>query len=189
MRVTDNVIERYTKGDIEAMSILIEEYKNELFNLCFRLTFNKQDTEDLFQQTWVKAAKYAYRYEDISFRAWLFRICVNQYKDNLRKATRRKKVVKEDFQSTSAKDYVIMAAKSGETVEEQFEKKHIQALLVSKIDKLPERQKVPIVLFYYQQMKYSDIAQILKVPEGTVKSRINSAKVRLKSVLESELYV
>jgi RNA polymerase sigma-70 factor (ECF subfamily) len=97
--------------------------------------------------------------------------------------------MKDDFESTVAKDYVLMAVGSNDSVEEQFERKHIQALLIANIDKLPHPQKVPMVLFYYQQMKYSEIASVLGVPEGTVKSRINTAKRKLKSVLEGELYV
>jgi len=185
----DEIFILFSKGDRQAMSILVETYKHELYNLCFRLTFNQYDAEDLFQQTWIKAAKSAERYNHQSFKPWLFKICVNQFRDNYRLHMKRKKVIKEDFESTSAKDYVLMAAGSGDTLEEQYEKKHIQALLVANIDKLPHPQKIPMVLFYYQQMKYSDIASLLGVPEGTVKSRINTAKRKLKSVLEGELYV
>ena len=189
MRALDYTYEKFIKGDIEAMGVLVEEFKNDLYNLCFRLTFHKQDAEDLFQQTWIKAAANASKFENKAFKSWLFTICINQYRDNYRQITRRKKYLKDDFNSTSAKDYILTVAGSGESVEEEVEKKHIQALLVSHIAKLPEKQKVPVVLYYYQQMKYADIANIMKVPEGTVKSRINSAKNKLKRLLESELYV
>ncbi len=56
MCALDNLIEKYKNGDIDAMSILVETYKDELYNLCFRLTFNQHDAEDLFQQTWIKDA-------------------------------------------------------------------------------------------------------------------------------------
>ena len=189
MYVPDETYERFSKGDVEAMSALVDAYEKELYNFCFRLTFNRQDAEDLFQQTWVKAVKNASRYEHREFKPWLMKICVNQFKDNCKEASRRKKHMAEDFSSTSAKDYLLMAAGSGETVEEQAEKRHMQALLVERIAKLPERQKVPMVLFYYQQMRLSEIARVLGVPEGTVKSRISTAKSRLKSELERELYV
>jgi len=189
VRTIDDVIEDYTKGDIEAMSILVDTYKDDLYNLCFRLTFNRHDADDLFQQTWIKAAKNASKFENKAFKSWLFKICVNQFKDNYRQIARRKKLMKDDFETTNAKDYVLAVAHSGESVEEQVEKKHIQALLISNIDKLPEKQKVPIILFYYQQLKYAEIASILRIPEGTVKSRINAAKLKLKGLMEGELYV
>ena len=189
VRTLDELIEKYRTGDTQAMGVLIDTYKNELYNLCFRLTFNKHDADDLFQQTWIKAAKNAAKFKGDAFRAWLFRICVNQHKDNYRAASRRKKIIKENFESTYAKEYVLLVSGQSDSVEQQVEKKHIQALLISNIDKLPNKQKIPIVLHYYQQMKYSQIADVLGIPEGTVKSRINTAKKTLKSVMEGELYV
>lgn len=189
MCVNEEIFTQFSKGDRQAMSILVETYKNDLFNLCFRLTFNKHDAEDLFQQTWVKATKSAEKYDHQSFQRWLYKICLNQFRDNYRRYQKRKKLFQDDFESTNIKDYVLMAAESGESVESQIEKKHMQALIIANIDKLPHLQKMPVVLYFYQQMKYSEIAVILGVPEGTVKSRINTAKKKLKTVLEGELYV
>lgn len=185
----DGIYELFIKGDTNAMAILVEDYQNDLYNLCFRLTFNRQDADDLFQQTWLRAIKGAHRYKHDAFGPWLYRICINLYRDNYRRLSRRKRLVKDDFETTSAKDFVLMTAGSDDSVEEQIEKKHIQALLIANIAKLPESQKVPVVLFYYQQMKYSQIATVLGIPEGTVKSRINTAKRKLRTVMESELYV
>ena len=189
MYMPDEIYERFSKGDMDAMSTLVDAYKKELYNLCFRLTFNRQDAEDLFQQTWIKAVKNADRYEHRDFRPWLMKICVNQFRDNYKEMTRRKKHMVEEFETTSIKDFVLAAAISGDSVEDQVEKRHIQALIVSHIAKLPEHQKVPMVLFYYQHMKLSEIAGVLGVPEGTVKSRISLAKGKLRSELERELYV
>lgn len=189
MDVVENVYELFIEGDTEAMSTLVEAYKNELYNFCFRLTWSRPDAEDLFQQTWVKAVKNAPRYKNENFKPWLYKIALNQFRDNRKETMRRRKHVAEEFESTSAKDFILTCAASGETTEEQYERKHIQALLIANIHKLPERLKVPVVLFFYQRMKYSEIAQMTRVPEGTVKSRIAAAKKRLKAELESELYV
>ena len=118
----DEIFKLFIKGDRQAMSILVEAYKNELFNLCFRLTFNQHDAEDLFQQTWVKATKNAAKYEHQSFKPWLLKICINQYRDNYRQYVKRKNHVKDDFESTSVKEYVLMAAGSTDSVEEQYER-------------------------------------------------------------------
>lgn len=189
MNVADDVIKLFIEGDSVAMSTLVEAYKNELFNFCYRLTWSAHDAEDLFQQTWVKAVKNAPKYKHDNFRPWLYKICLNQFRDDRKRAIRARQHIEEGFPSTSAKDYVLSTAAAGETTEQQYERRHIQALLVANIDKLPERLKVPVVMFFYQRMKYSEIAQAICVPEGTVKSRINAAKKRLKAQLEGELYV
>jgi RNA polymerase sigma-70 factor (ECF subfamily) len=188
VHVAEYVYERFIEGDMEAVSVLVEAYRNELYNFCFRLTFNTHDAEDLFQQTWIKAVRGAPRYRHGDFRPWLYRICVNQYRDNWRKMQNRKKHVAEAFPTTSAKDYVLEST-GGESAEETFEKRHIQSLLVANIDRLPEKQKVPVVMYFYQRMKLAEIAAALCVPEGTVKSRIAAAKKKLKEQLGSELYV
>jgi RNA polymerase sigma-70 factor (ECF subfamily) len=189
VNVADNVYELFIEGDTEAMSTLVEAYKNELFNFCFRLTWSRHDAEDLFQQTWVKAVKNAPKYRNDNFRPWLYKIALNQFRDNRKETMRRRKHIAEEFESTSAKDFILTNKAGSETTEEQYERKHIQALLIANIHKLPEHLKVPVVLFFYQRMKYSEIAQVTRVPEGTVKSRIAAAKKRLKAELESELYV
>lgn len=189
MNVAEDVFTLFIEGDSEAMNTLVEAYKNELFNFCFRLTWNRPDAEDLFQQTWVKAVRNAHRYRNDNFRPWLYKICINQFRDDRKRSARAQRHVVEGFESTSAKDYVLSHAAGGEMPEEQYERKHIQALLIAKIDKLPERLKCPVVMFYYQHMKYSEIAQAIRVPEGTVKSRIAAAKKKLKAELEGELYV
>lgn len=189
MHLSQDIYQRFIEGDTEAMSVLVDAYKGELYNFCFRLTWSEHDAEDLFQQTWVKAVKSAPAYKHKAFRPWLYRICVNQYRDNWREMQKRKRHMAEEFPTTSAKDYVLAVAAGAESAEEQFERRHIQSLLVTNIDKLPGKQKVPVVMHFYQQMKLSEIAEALGVPEGTVKSRIAAAKKKLRKRLESELYV
>lgn len=190
MHAHDDLCISFSQGDMDALSMLVETYKNDLYNLCFRLSsFNTQDADDLFQQTWIKAVKNATKYNHKAFRSWLFKICMNQFRDNNRRLVKRQAIIKDDFESTHTKDYLLSSVSKDESVEEQVEKKHIQAVLVANIDKLPKNQKIPVMLFYYQQLKYTEIAYILHIPEGTVKSRINAAKRKLRDVLESEIYV
>jgi len=189
MGVPNVLIERFVEGDSNALNSLIEEYKTDLYNLCFRLTLNKHDADDLFQQTWIKAIKYSDRFENTSFKAWLFKICVNIFRDDCRRLSRRRKYVVDEFESTSEKDLVITSIDSEQSVEEQMEKQHTQALIVTSINKLPEKLKTPVVLFYYQQLSYAEIAQTMQIPEGTVKSRISNAKKKLKGELEGYLNV
>ncbi len=189
MGVSNLLIERFMEGDTNALNSLIEKYKSDLYNLCFRLTLNNQDADDLFQQTWIKAIKYSDRFENTSFKAWLFRICINIFRDDCRRLSRKRKYVVDDFKSISEKDLVIASIDSGLSVEEQIEKQHTQAIIVANINKLPEKLKTPVVLFYYQQLSYAEIAQILQIPEGTVKSRISNAKKKLKGELEGCLNV
>lgn len=189
MAVTENVLEQFIRGNADATRTLVEMHNKELFNLCFRLTLSKQDAEDLFQATWMKAIGNAHRYSDRAFRAWLFKICINQYRDNCRREQRRGRIFRDDYASSDAKDLLMEFAESKESAEVYYEKQATRELLVTAINKLPELHKVPLVLFYYQGLPYLEIAQIIQVPEGTVKSRINTAKRILREKLEGEINV
>jgi len=189
MAVSENVLEQFVRGNAEAIRMLVEMHNKELFNLCFRLTLSKQDAEDLYQATWMKAIRSANRYSDRAFRAWLFKICINQFRDNCRKEQRRGKIFREDYVSTDAKDLLMESAECRESAEAFYERQATRELIVAAINNLPELHKVPLVLFYYQGLPYLEIAQIMQVPEGTVKSRISTAKRILKEKLEGEINV
>lgn len=189
MAVSENVLEQFIRGNADATRILVEMHNKELFNLCFRLTLSKQDAEDLYQATWMKAIRNANRYSDRAFRAWLFKICINQFRDNCRKEQRRGRIFREDYVSSEAKDLLMEVAESKESAEVYYERQATRELLVTAINNLPELHKVPLVLFYYQGLPYFEIAQIMQVPEGTVKSRISTAKKILKEKLEGEINV
>jgi RNA polymerase sigma-70 factor (ECF subfamily) len=76
---------------------------------------------------------------------------------------------------------------SDDDTEKTFEEKFVSSMLMNKIEQLDEKYRIPVKLFYFENLKYADIAQICSIPEGTVKSRISTAKERLKRMMEREL--
>jgi len=174
------------RADLD-INILINKYKTQIYNLCFKLTLNRSDADDLFQDTWIKVGKSLQRADQKYFKQWLFRLCINCYIDNYRKEKRRKDVFYNLYDSNEKKDYVLENTNYSLSAEEEYECKKDYQKIIEHINMLPEKLKIPMVLFYFQQMKYTDIAKILKVPEGTVKSRLNAAKQRLKKELNGEL--
>ena len=168
---------------------LIDTHQKALYSFAFRLTMNKHDADDLFQQTWLNAVKRFSFYEEKNAKAWLFKICLNQYKDNFRRNRQSQRIIQDRFVSTEQKNEVINSAKSTENPQLEVEKKAIRGLIFEKINGLPKKKREPIIMFYYQAMKYDEIAEILNVPVGTVRSRIFDAKRLLKQQIEGEIYV
>jgi len=167
----------------------VELYSHDLYNFAYRLTLKKSDAEDLFQQTWLKVVNNIDKYKEDNFKAWLFKICSNQFKDNYRKSVRYHKLVKDDYSDNEIKDYVINSAKSDEDVLVKIERRDTKLAILTKVNELPDKHREPILMFYYQAMKYDDIAKALSIPVGTVRSRINTAKKMLKKQMEGESYV
>ncbi|MBN2861672.1 MAG: sigma-70 family RNA polymerase sigma factor [Bacteroidales bacterium] len=187
MRATEELLEAFKKGETEAMEQIVDMYKDDVYNLCCRLAFCRADADELFQETWLSVLRYSSKYKDKSLKNWLYTICINKYRDRCRKEAGRKRHINDNFKSARDKEYAFSLLKSNENIEQRIETEFVNRMLVRKIESLDNKFKVPIKLFYFEDMSYSDIAEICCIPEGTVKSRINSAKEKLRKMMESEL--
>lgn len=157
----------------------IRRYSSDLTRLCISLCPCTADAEDLFQETWYKAMK-SYKTYDASkpFDKWLFSICVNTYKNSLKLSYNRRKF---EFKNDEEKELFINSIP-----DTQKSNSDIYIALHKEIMALPKKQKLVVVLHYFKGYSEKEIAEILKVPEGTVKSRMYTAKKRLKERLSHE---
>lgn len=157
----------------------IQLYSRDLTRLCISLCRNTTEAEDLFQETWCKAIKYHSRYNSsLPFEKWLYSICVNTFKNNHKLFCNRHRV---NFSSEEEQTLFFNSIPdfSNENSDEYFELHRI-------ISSLPKKQKVVIVLHYFKDYTTREIADILNIPEGTVKSRLYSAKACIRRRLENE---
>lgn len=154
----------------------IRQYGKRLYGLCLSLCANAYEAEELYQDTWLKVIKCISKYDQSrKFEPWLTKICVNTYRNVLRWIVRSSIL---NFQSNEEKDALMCAIPAPETPD--------YSALYEAIDKLPEKFKLAVVLFYFQDMDISATAHVLGVPEGTVKSRLSKARKLLKEVLDRE---
>jgi len=155
----------------------INQYGKRLYGLCMTLCANSFAADDLYQDTWLMAVGNISQYDTTkAFEPWLTRICVNTYRNRLRRITRSP--IWDRFSSSEEKDAIINSIHSPES--EDYSTLH------DAIKRLPEKFRVTIILFYFQGMDISSCAQVLNIPVGTVKSRLNKAKKLLKDVLKDE---
>lgn len=180
MRADDYFIERYLEGNVDAVDMLIDKYKNSLYRLCYHLTRDKYEADDLFQDTWMKLFSNIHKYKANNFKGFLFKICINTYKDFYRKKKRNAKTAYLE----SAIDEVPT---TGYSVEKHIEEKETKVKLMDCVNKLKDNYRIPIILHYFHDCKYEKIADIMKIPIGTVKSRISTAKDNIRKSMEVEL--
>lgn len=151
----------------------INQYGKRLFGLCLSLCANRHDAEDLYQDTWLKVLRRIEGYDpDRPFEPWLTQICVNTYRNELRRLSRSPFV---NFTSNESRDQLFAAIAAPERQD------HLD--LHRAIDRLPEKLRLTVILFYFREMDVNETAQMLKVPAGTVKSRLSKARKLLKEVL------
>lgn len=183
------LIKSYRNGNENSIDILINKHKNLLYNLSNKLTENSYDADDLFQETWVKVFKNIDRYdENKSFETWIYTICINTYKDKYSKKKRWLNIIKDYFNNED-KDGVFKNATENKLLPEQeVVKEEKNSLLLKEINKLNDTYRIPLILFYFKDISYKEISNILDIPTGTVKSRLNYGKKKLKSALKEGFY-
>lgn len=159
------------------MDTYIRQYGKRLYGLCRTLCASPQDAEDLYQETWLKALAHLEQYDPArEFEPWLTRICVNTYRSALRRLARSP--VFDRFSSSEEKEAVLAAAPAPEG--EDFSELH------AAVDALPEKLRLAVILFYFRDMDLASAARVLNIPPGTMKSRLNHARNRLKEALSHE---
>ena len=159
------------------MDQYIQAHGRRLFGLCLTLCAHRQDAEDLYQDTWLKALAHFHQYDpNRPFEPWLTRICVNTYRNSLRRLARSP--IFQGFRSTQEKDALLTSVPAPDRPD--------YAPLYQAVDGLPEKLRVTVILYYFEEMDVNTTAQVLGIPPGTVKSRLNKARTKLKEVLGNE---
>lgn len=155
----------------------IHKYGNRLLGLCLKLCTSHQDSEDLYQETWIKAYKYYSKYDRTKeFEGWLTTICVNTYKDMLRK--QKYQMLFHTFHTNEEKDSVMYNIPSREQAQ-------VHDDVQQAVNELSDKYRTTIILYYYNDLDIKRTAQILDIPEGTVKYRLHKAREFLKRRLEA----
>lgn len=157
---------------------LIELHGKKVYNFCLRLCAGTYDADDLYQDTFLKAMeKISSIDENNNPSAYLCTIAVSLYKSKIRKLSRRQAI------APTAPIEESLLQTHGDTPDDEVMKKELCREIRSAVDSLDEKLRVCVLLHYINDMSLGEIAKSLKVPEGTVKSRLFTARNILKEKL------
>lgn len=172
----DELTARARKGDAEAFVALCELYRTRIWRIVASVS-RGSDAEDLAQEVVLRAYRGLPRYQgEAPFEAWLCRIAVNVTHDHLRSAWRRRVTLFER-----------VPAEPGETAEHpegMAERRELQRRVRKAVARLPENQRVPIWLHYFEGFSLAEVARLELTPEATVRSRVRAGLKRLSLSLE-----
>ncbi len=181
-KVTDEeLIRRFQAGDEAAFEEIVGRYKNRLMNFAYRFVLDREEAEDIVQDTFLKVYQNRYAYKEIAkFSTWIYTITANLAKTILRKQRNRKlfyfsRLGPEDKDM----DFPSKELSAHSKMEGKFDEQTIQRAIV----KLPEHFRTAIILRDIQELSYEEISNIINAPLGTVKSRINRARLKLQEEL------
>lgn len=154
----------------------IQQYGRRLYGLCRSLCADPFDADDLYQETWLRVVRHISQYDPgREFEPWLTRICVNTYRSTLRRLAKSPLI---SFRSGEEQDRLLDSIPAPERAD--------YTPLYEAVDKLPEKLRLAVILFYFQGEDLVSAAQILSIPAGTAKSRLNRARKLLKEALGDE---
>ena len=162
----------------------IHEYGKDVYTFCSQITGNCQEADDLYQDTFLKIVEIRERLDFKSNpKGYLLSVCVNLWRNKRRKFAWRQRIAGPELRMDDTD--TAWEPPSGEaSVEEQMISREERGLVQKAVDDLPEKYRMPVLLFYMEELKISEISGILKIPAGTVKSRLYKAKKALEKKLE-----
>ena len=178
-----NVVSRAKEGDQKAYAELMQRYKDSIYFMSLKMVNNKDDAMDLTVETFGKAFENLEKYKpDFAFSTWLFRIATNNCIDFIRK--RRLNVVSlNTLTDQDGEERQFEVRSENLNPEESSIKKQENEKLKNIVDQLPSRYRTLIILRYFEEQSYEEIAQQLDLPLGTVKAQLFRARDLLANVM------
>lgn len=176
------LMDGYVAGNEACLEVLVHRYERELFSYLRRYLADDQLAEDVFQHTFLQLHLKRHLYTaGRPVRPWLYKIATHQAIDALRRNRRHRRPSLDARLETDGREGTLLEALADNASEPSgaIERKEKRALMRGAVDGLADHLKSVVVLSYYQGMKYKEIAEILRIPVGTVKSRLHAAIGRL----------
>ncbi len=178
----EELIARFQNGDAYAFDLLVKKYKDPLLNFIYRFIGDLVESEDIVQETFYRVYKNKHYYKEVAkFSTWIYTIAGNLAKTELRRRKRRK-VFSIHRESPVDKEFELPDLKSDP--EKEVNTIVTEKIIQKAISSLPQKFRQVIVLRDIQGFSYEEISSIIKVPLGTVKSRVNRARLKLQDDLD-----
>ena len=177
------LIQKAKAGDESSFESLILGCQSKAYNIALRYMKNEDDAMDALQESFIKIFRHLSSFkEDSRFDTWVYRIVVNTCNDMLRKNSNLK-ITDSIFKRTDEEETVIEIPDVSGSPEEVFDKRENTEHIISCLEKLNHEQKEIIILRDVHGFTYDEISEILECSIGTVKSRINRSRLRLREIL------
>ncbi len=186
----EDLLAQFQRGQREAFGLLVRRYERELYGYLCRYLGDPSLAEDVFQNTFLQLYTKIGTYErGRPVRPWLYTIATHQAIDALRRAGRHQTLSldqqREEAANGDIQTLLSMLESRWSSPLEQVQAEERRQWVRESVERLPDFLRQVVVLAYYQGLKYREIADILDIPLGTVKSRLHAALVRLQEAWDA----
>lgn len=181
------LIRRAQGGDRSAFDALIVKHSTRAYQYAFRLTRNPEEASDVVAEGFVRVYNAIQNFKGQSaFTTWLYRIMTNCFLDIRKKEKSRQTISIESALVTSEGDVEMQIEDEGASPHDATERSEREIRFERAVSNLPEYQRAMIVMYHGEMMSYEEIAASLDLPIGTVKSRLNRARLTLREMLQKD---
>lgn len=189
----EQVLAGFIAGDESAFPVLVRRYANELLQFVSRFVRNNAVAEDIVQETFIQVHQSARGFDpQRRFRPWLFTIAANKARDTIRGRNRKREVpltVSSDGGDSEQVSYLDFRSDPSESPDEIIEANEQKAIVNDVISRMPTHLREVLLLGYYQRFPYKEIAEVLGIPLGTVKSRLHAAVAAFAAAYRREIEI
>ncbi len=176
-QIDHDLMRRVQQGDMVAFNQIVNRYKDRIMNVIFRMISSREEAEDIVQEAFIRV--YQHR-DSFDFKhclsTWMYTIALNLARNELRKRKRFKFL-----------DIFDMQGKENEISVEMRLPTNLPKAIEKAVNSLPEKYKLAFVLRDMQELSYDEVAKVMNIPLGTVKSRVNRARSMLREKLRPRL--
>lgn len=172
---------RVLKGDLDAYGALIQEHQASVFNVCYRITGNRQEAEDLTQEAFIRAFRKLSRYDPSRpFGPWMRKLAANLCYNHLKKAGLQRVPLEDEKDQHQGNP--------SSNPENLLEMSQEHRVLYQALWKLPDNQRIALELRHFQGLSYQDMAETLNLPLNTVRSHLYRGRQKLGEILKEKEY-
>jgi len=188
-QVVVSLVRRCIAGDAEAWEALVRQHSRRIYNICYRFTGSAENADDLAQEVFIKMYRTLSSFDPDkgAFTTWITTMTRNLLVDHFRKTKQDRATDSLDAGLGEEEDSATLGDRlhdSGMSADDRIQRRETQEMVQKAIQKLSPELREAVILRDLQDMDYKEIAQALKVPEGTVKSRINRGRMELAKLLQ-----
>ena len=181
------LIQRCKDGEIGAFDQVVRRYEKRVFNCALRIAGNYNDAADVAQEAFIRAYNSIQTFRgDAVFTTWIYRIVTNVYLDERKKSKSHRQVSLDEYIDLEENSVSRQIVDDSPSPEEIVESKERTRALQAAINSLPDYQRIILTLYSFQHRSYEEMAEILRLPIGTVKSRLNRARLALAEILADQ---
>lgn len=185
--IETSLIKKCQHGDYDAFEVLVNTYTDRAYSVAFGVMGNHHDAADMTQEAFIKVFKNIKKFNfKSSFNTWLYRIVKNTCIDELRKKKRKRTISLDAGLEGYEGDYFMQISDDSADIQEILENKETSGMLYDALEMLNEKHRSVLVLVDIKGYDYREVADMLELPVGTVKSRISRAREKLAVIIKNK---